>query len=50
MSAEGTDMAEQPRFPLGEAVDFVIIGSGSAGGILARELSMAGFEVVVLEQ
>jgi choline dehydrogenase-like flavoprotein len=50
MSAEGTGMAEQPRFPLGEAVDFVIIGSGSAGGILARELSVAGFDVVVLEQ
>lgn len=43
-------MAEQPRFPLREAVDFVIIGSGSAGGILARELSVAGFDVVVLEQ
>jgi len=43
-------MTEQPRFPLGRAVDFVIIGSGSSGGILARELSVAGFEVVVLEQ
>jgi choline dehydrogenase-like flavoprotein len=43
-------MVEQPRFPLREAVDFVIIGSGSAGGILARELSVAGFSVVVLEQ
>jgi choline dehydrogenase-like flavoprotein len=43
-------MAEPTRFPLREAVDFVIIGSGSAGGILARELSVAGFSVVVLEQ
>ena len=43
-------MNEQPRFPLSEPVDFVIIGSGSSGGILARELSVAGFEVVVLEQ
>ena len=43
-------MTEQPRFPLGRAVDFVIIGAGSSGGILARELSVAGFEVVVLEQ
>ncbi|NHA15938.1 GMC family oxidoreductase [Thioalkalivibrio sp. XN279] len=43
-------MIEQPRFPQREAVDFVIIGSGSAGGILARELSVQGFKVVVLEQ
>jgi len=33
-----------------EAVDFVIVGSGSAGGILAKELSGSGFSVVVLEQ
>lgn len=31
-------------------VDFVIVGSGGAGGILAKELSVAGFSVVVLEQ
>jgi choline dehydrogenase-like flavoprotein len=31
-------------------VDFVVIGSGSAGGILAKELSTAGHSVVVLEQ
>src|SRR5271169_1645352 len=31
-------------------VDFVIIGSGAAGGAMAKELSTAGFEVVVLEQ
>lgn len=31
-------------------VDFVIVGSGAAGGVLARELSVAGFDVVVLEQ
>jgi len=31
-------------------VDFVIIGSGASGGVLAKELSTAGFEVVVLEQ
>ena len=43
-------MAEQPRFAQREPVDFVIIGSGSAGGILAKELSVAGFSVVVLEQ
>ena len=33
-----------------EEVDFVIIGSGAAGGIMAKQLSMAGFSVVVLEQ
>jgi choline dehydrogenase-like flavoprotein len=38
------------RYPLDEPVDFVIIGSGSAGGILAKELSSGGFSVVVFEQ
>ena len=33
-----------------EPVDFVIVGSGAAGGIIAKELSTAGFSVVVLEQ
>jgi len=40
----------QVSFPIDEPVDFVIIGSGSAGGILAKELSTNGFKVVVLEQ
>jgi choline dehydrogenase-like flavoprotein len=30
--------------------DFLIVGAGAAGGILARELATAGFRVVVLEQ
>ncbi len=38
------------RFPTREAVDFVIVGSGASGGVLARELATAGFDVVVLEQ
>jgi choline dehydrogenase-like flavoprotein len=31
-------------------VDFLVIGSGIAGGIMARELSAAGFSVVMLEK
>jgi choline dehydrogenase-like flavoprotein len=33
-----------------EEVDFLIIGAGAAGGVMAKELSAAGFSVVVLEQ
>jgi len=43
-------MANSVQFDTRTAVDFVVIGSGSAGGILAKELSTAGFDVVVLEQ
>jgi choline dehydrogenase-like flavoprotein len=38
------------RYANRDEVDFVIVGSGSAGGIMAKELSTAGFTVVVLEQ
>lgn len=38
------------EYPLTEPVDFVVVGSGSAGGILAKELASAGFSTVVLEQ
>jgi choline dehydrogenase-like flavoprotein len=41
---------EQPKYKTSDEVDFVIIGSGAAGGILAKELSASGFRVVVLEQ
>jgi choline dehydrogenase-like flavoprotein len=37
-------------FQASEIVDFIIVGSGAAGGVMARELSVAGFSVVVLEQ
>jgi choline dehydrogenase-like flavoprotein len=43
-------MANETTFDTRDEVDFAIIGSGSAGGILAKELSTAGFSVVVLEQ
>src|SRR5438128_11558392 len=43
-------MVDQPQYKTSDEVDFVIIGSGAAGGILAKELSTNGFRVVVLEQ
>src|SRR5579863_573574 len=33
-----------------DVVDFLVIGAGAAGGVMAKELSTAGFRVVVLEQ
>src|SRR5438034_10737891 len=41
---------QQPRFETQSQVDFLVIGAGAAGGIVAKELSTAGFQVVVLEQ
>ncbi len=38
------------RFRSSDTVDFVVIGSGAAGGVVAKELATAGFRVVVLEQ
>jgi choline dehydrogenase-like flavoprotein len=33
-----------------EVVDFAVVGSGAAGGIIARELSQSGLSVVLFEQ
>ncbi len=39
-----------PQFKPSDAVDFLVIGAGAAGGVVAKELSTVGFSVVVLEQ
>jgi len=41
---------DQPKYKTSDEVDFVVVGSGAAGGIIAKELSQNGFRVVVLEQ
>ncbi len=43
-------MAAVAKYKTTDVVDFVIVGSGAAGGVLAKELSSNGFRVVVLEQ
>ena len=43
-------LENQATYGLDTEVDFVVIGSGSAGGIIAKELATNGFSVVVLEQ
>src|SRR5688572_12063496 len=42
--------AQGRRFATTDAVDFVVIGSGPAGGSVARELTRLGHDVVLLEQ
>ncbi len=42
--------ASTRTFPTDTPVDFVVIGSGPAGGSMARELTRNGFNVVMLEQ
>jgi choline dehydrogenase-like flavoprotein len=41
---------QRTRFSPSDVVDFAIVGSGAAGGIIAKELAIAGYSVVVLEQ
>lgn len=38
------------RYRTSDPVDFVVVGAGAAGGVVARELASAGFRIVVLEQ
>jgi choline dehydrogenase-like flavoprotein len=38
------------KFKTSKRVDFVVIGAGAAGAIVAKELALAGFQVIVLEQ
>jgi choline dehydrogenase-like flavoprotein len=35
---------------MNDPADFLVIGGGAAGGVVAKELAVAGFRVVVLEQ
>jgi choline dehydrogenase-like flavoprotein len=41
--------APMRRYPEGEVADYLIVGVGSAGGVLAQRLARAGFRVVALE-
>src|ERR1041384_2426702 len=38
------------KYQPSEEVDFVVIGSGAAGGVMAKQLAVAGFSVVGMEQ
>lgn len=38
------------QFRPSDPVDFIVIGAGAAGGVMAKELATSGFRVVVLEQ
>jgi choline dehydrogenase-like flavoprotein len=43
------DLQRMRRYRNDEEVDFVIVGVGAAGGVLAQRLAKAGFRVVALE-
>jgi choline dehydrogenase-like flavoprotein len=52
--AHGTPPVRQqpqgPKYRPTEEVDFIVVGVGSSGAVVARELAQAGFTVVALEQ
>lgn len=41
---------DRKTYKTSETVDFIVVGSGAAGGIIARELSRAGNSVIIMEQ
>ncbi|MCW2390778.1 choline dehydrogenase-like flavoprotein [Sphingobium sp. B1D7B] len=41
---------DRKTYKTSETVDFIVVGSGASGGIMARELARAGNSVVVMEQ
>jgi choline dehydrogenase-like flavoprotein len=40
----------QTKFDATTDIDFVVLGTGASGGIIAKELSVAGYRVLALEQ
>jgi choline dehydrogenase-like flavoprotein len=47
---ELTGVMDRRRYKSNEIVDFIVVGSGPAGAVIARELSQAGLNVLVFEQ
>jgi choline dehydrogenase-like flavoprotein len=50
VAADPTLVPRGPRYAPTDPVDFVIVGAGAAGSVVARQLARAGFRIVVLEQ
>ena len=40
----------QTKFDATTDIDFVVVGTGASGGVIAKELSVAGYRVLALEQ